>query len=454
MIATQPNKAKFFWWSSKVQWFKFNSDKMMVSMHPLRSLSSARCTSGSTQPNRPSSRASHHCPTAGAPLSSHSTTSIRHSSSAGQIHPNIVGAVQPGLSNPLMLRASSPNFDEPISTGIRRTRNEFNDDQLAPERLKRLKTHTQELCERKSIPEHLLMPFVQSGDPLMMLLDVQANIIQFSLSQQDSQLNCSKDLLYSKDLENLLQHHMAAVLLSLNLTAYVVDTQRHVMDLICEHPDMFKLPPIIFEDAELKTALSKIVTKVLATIRGQFKIKLTASLVKRIGVVELMKTLASGSMETDASHWNRVAFLQTQSLSQRRCLRVFLIGTSDYKDANIKQCYSPFISPSLAGDLHRKVEQELGINISEHQSDIRAPGEIDADTGNNGDTEYVAGNEDNTLRHDSNEGDAEADADADASGILDGNEAAEDGDCEVDQDGDDSGFGLEGHIAKWTTGNF
>lgn len=146
---------------SKVQWFKFNSDKMMVSMHPLRSLSSARRTSGSTQPNRPSSRASHHCPTAGAPLSSRSTTSIRCSSSVGQIHPNVIGAVQPGLSNPLMSRASSPNFDEPISTGIRRTRNEFNDDQLAPERLKRLKTHAQELCERKSIPEHLLMPFVQ-----------------------------------------------------------------------------------------------------------------------------------------------------------------------------------------------------------------------------------------------------------------------------------------------------
>lgn len=131
---------------------------------------------------------------------------------------------------------------------------------------------------------------------------------------------------------------------------------------------------------------------------------------------------------------------------------MFLIGTSDYKDANIKQCYSPFISPSLAGDLHRKVEQELGINISEHQSDIRAPGEIDADTGNNGDTEYIAGNEDDTLRHDSNEADGEADANA--SGILDGNEAAEDGDHGADQDGDDSGFGLEGRIAKWTAGKF
>ncbi|KAG2051817.1 hypothetical protein BDR06DRAFT_1010115 [Suillus hirtellus] len=243
------------------------------------------------------------------------------------------------------------------------------------------------------------------------------------MSKQTSS-NSPSDLLYSKDLENLLQHCMAAVLLSPNLTAYVVDTQHHVMNFICEHPDMFKLPPIIFEDAELKTALSKIVTKVLATTCGQFKIKLTASLVKHTGVVELMKTLASGT------------------------------NPNDYKDANIKQCYSPFISPSLAGDLHRKVEQELGINISEHQSDIHAPGEIDADTGNNGDTEYVAGNKDNTLRHDSNEGDAEADADADASGILDGNEAVEDGDHEVDQDGDDSGFGLEGHIAKWTTGNF
>lgn len=38
---------------------------------------------------------------------------------------------------------------------------------------------------------------------------------------------------------------------------------------------MFKLPLIIFEDAELKTALSKIVTKVLATTRGQFKIKVS-----------------------------------------------------------------------------------------------------------------------------------------------------------------------------------
>lgn len=97
---------------------------------------------------------------------------------------------------------------------------------------------------------------------------------------------------YTDVSQNLLQHHMAAVLLSPNLTAYVVDTQHHVMvikqyftlhciltmiiqDFICEHPDMFKLPLIIFEDAELKTALSKIVTKVLATTRGQFKIKVS-----------------------------------------------------------------------------------------------------------------------------------------------------------------------------------
>ncbi|KAG1836866.1 hypothetical protein DFJ58DRAFT_734664 [Suillus subalutaceus] len=48
---------------------------------------------------------------------------------------------------------------------------------------------------------------------------------------------------------------------------------------------------------------------------------------------------------------------------QQRCLRIFLIGTSNYRTIPLKDIYSPSLLPSLHRDLRVKVGDALGIDV-------------------------------------------------------------------------------------------
>ncbi|KIO08907.1 hypothetical protein M404DRAFT_133426, partial [Pisolithus tinctorius Marx 270] len=199
-----------------------------------------------------------------------------------------------------------------------------------------------------------------TGDLFLMLVDMKASLVKYELSNQTHQLQALQDILSSKDFELGLHNCLLACLLSPNLTAYVTDTQRHIMDFIFEHLDVFKIPAGVFDDVELRGSLGRIVTKLLATIRSQLKSQLTISIAKKTCIINVSKVLAcsSSGMEVDAAHWNRMAFL-------RRCLHLFLIGTSDHKVATLDICFTPRLIPNLKSDMHKKLEQELHINISD-----------------------------------------------------------------------------------------
>ncbi|KIK77827.1 hypothetical protein PAXRUDRAFT_356417 [Paxillus rubicundulus Ve08.2h10] len=62
-----------------------------------------------------------------------------------------------------------------------------------------------------------------------MLVDMKASLVKYELSNQTNQLQALQDTLSSKDFELSLHNRLLACLLSPNLTAYVTDTQRHIM---------------------------------------------------------------------------------------------------------------------------------------------------------------------------------------------------------------------------------
>ncbi|KAG1890445.1 uncharacterized protein F5891DRAFT_1198199 [Suillus fuscotomentosus] len=127
-------------------------------------------------------------------------------------------------------------------------------------------------------------------------------------------------------------------------------------EFIKNHREVFKIPAGLINDVELLAQLSKIVSELLSSIRGNLKTKLVALLVKRMSIMDMAKSLAHSIIEVDAAHWNRYAFL-------RRCLRIFLIGVGDYRAIPLKELYSSSLIPSLHRDLRVKISEGLDCDI-------------------------------------------------------------------------------------------
>ncbi|KAG2117241.1 uncharacterized protein F5147DRAFT_567093 [Suillus discolor] len=111
---------------------------------------------------------------------------------------------------------------------------------------------------------------------------------------------------------------------------------------------------------------------------------------------------------------------------QRRCLRIFLIGTGNYKTIPLKDIYSPSLLPSLHRDLHVKVGDALGIDVGLD--------DFDQDPIAEGDANQVQENG--------------ADSIGSIEGSINRAEAGDDGpDVDVNHDGDEEEDGLEGNVS-------
>ncbi|KIN98712.1 hypothetical protein M404DRAFT_157277, partial [Pisolithus tinctorius Marx 270] len=207
------------------------------------------------------------------------TTSIVDSQT-GSDYSNPPPATQPSLrSTRYSLRhaaSDTSSVDGSVSAGVHRPRDTNSDDgndltSLSPRRIKQLKVHAKKLADDLQIPDKSLLEFIETGDLFLMLVDMKASLVKYELSNQTHQLQALQDTLSSKDFKLGLHNHLLACLLSPNLTAYVTDTQCHIMDFIFEHLDVFKIPAGVFDDVELWGSLGRIVTKLLATIHSQLK---------------------------------------------------------------------------------------------------------------------------------------------------------------------------------------
>ncbi|KAI6017559.1 hypothetical protein BKA83DRAFT_10252 [Pisolithus microcarpus] len=344
----------------------------------------------------------------------------------------------------LWQRATSVGvLDEPISAGVRRERDDDDDlSQLDSHRVKHLKLYAKKIAEVNQILEKGLMEFVNTGDLFYMLVDIKAHLIKSDATKQTNQFQVLQDTLRGKDFEAGLHTRLLACMLSPNLTAYVTDTQQRIMEFIAEHPEVFKVPGGIFDDAELKTLLGKLVTKLLASIRSHVKTQLITSIAKRTCIIDATRNLAhsTSGMELEASHWNRMAFL-------RRCLRIFLIGTGDHRVVSMDVCFTHSLIPMLKPDMRKKIQQELNIDIEQIEQQMQEGDEVDINTYLDDPPAINTEGSTSVLDPCDSTGTDEDDAD----GILDSEDPTDGVD---DLDDDDSGFRLDGKRTRFNGQKF
>ncbi|KAH7881953.1 hypothetical protein F5I97DRAFT_1832837 [Phlebopus sp. FC_14] len=115
-----------------------------------------------------------------------------------------------------------------------------------------LKVHAKKLTSNLQIPDKSLIEFIK---------------------QSDQPASSSTGHLSSKDFEIGLHNHLLTCVLSLNLTAYVMDIQCHIIDFIFEHLDVFKVSTGVFDNVEVQDFLGRIITRLLATIHSQLKMQ-------------------------------------------------------------------------------------------------------------------------------------------------------------------------------------
>ncbi|KAG2062877.1 hypothetical protein BDR04DRAFT_1164525 [Suillus decipiens] len=159
-----------------------------------------------------------------------------------------------------------------------------------------------------------------------------------------------------KNPQSALQSCLTVCLLSPNITVYVTDTHMNIMDFIKNHCEVFKLPAALMQDVELLAQLSKIISELLSSIRGNLKSKLVISIAKHMSIMDTAKSLAHSVIEVEACHWNRYTFLW-------HCLQIFLIGVSDYKAIPLNDLYSSSLIPSLHKDLCIKIAMTLDCEV-------------------------------------------------------------------------------------------
>ncbi|KAG1892324.1 hypothetical protein F4604DRAFT_1565221, partial [Suillus subluteus] len=165
--------------------------------------------------------------------------------------------------------------------------------------------------------------------------------------------------------------------------------------------EIFKVPKFLFEDIELATQFSKLISKALSSIRGNVKNKLMSSISKCSSIIDTARSLAHGCIEVDATHWNRCAFLDL---------------------------YSASLLPSLHRDLRIKVSEGLGIDVGlddTYPDPMGGENRADLDTNHDGD-------------------DNEDEPDENVSSMAEG----------VELDPNDSGFGGNGKCAVFTSSKF
>ncbi|KAG1734733.1 uncharacterized protein EDB91DRAFT_1250852 [Suillus paluster] len=378
----------------------------------------------------------------------------RHSSSNHE-QISVPGTPQVFPPGPLT-RPSSPSessdLDESITLGIRRRRDSSNDIiQLTPRRTKCLKTHAQKLASDRGIPLQKLLAFIENGDLFIMLLELRAGQIEREEGTEANAIQELEKLISLKDFESALKSRLTACMLSPNLTAYVTDTQQHVMEFIQGHTELFKISEGLFDDNELRTQLGKLVTRLLATIRGQIKTALTTSIIKRLSIMDALKPLIHSGMEVDSSHWTRFAFL-------RRCLRIFLIGVHDHEKLSLQDLFSPYLIASLYPDLQQHIEITLKVDLVQLAQELQDGTAHASGSGNQNGTPSAHQGTNDTTHEDASQAKSAVDlgdksvnlfvnagVDTDVDGISDNY---------VDPGCSSSGFGLDGSEPKWNKQKF
>ncbi|KAG1871494.1 hypothetical protein F4604DRAFT_1926227 [Suillus subluteus] len=326
--------------------------------------------------------------------------------------------------------SSNGSLDEPITAGVHCQRVDSSASHgypvtLTPHSTKWLKVYANQVAEEIGVPNTSLHEFIDCGGIYQMHIRIVALVLK---NDGEEKLTNLKELLTSKDFKSALQNHLVVCMLSPNITAYVTDTHPQILKFIKKNQDAFKVPATLFKDVELSSLFAKIISECLSTIRGNMKIKLTASIAKHTCITDVARGLGHGCIEVDAAHWNRLAFL-------RCCLHVYLLSIGNYRTVPLKTLYSPLLISSLPKEVHQKIGPQLGIDIDEIECNMLNSDAEEDDDGANafqdttsenaapGDIDSSSGDEENenlNANVDYDEDDADIEPDVGDSGGLDG----------------------------------
>ncbi|KAG1836046.1 hypothetical protein DFJ58DRAFT_735261 [Suillus subalutaceus] len=171
---------------------------------------------------------------------------------------------------------SDGSLDENITTGVHCRRTDSSPDRGDP-------TVLTPVANDLGVAEEELHEFIDTGGIYYMLIDIKATLLRWNEDTRKIELAQLKELLDSKDFKSRIQSRLTACMLSPNITTYVTDAHTHIMDFVRKHHDVFKIPVAMLEDVELNAQLSKMVSDLLSSIRGNIKAKriLTTAASKR-----------------------------------------------------------------------------------------------------------------------------------------------------------------------------
>ncbi|KAG1735637.1 uncharacterized protein EDB91DRAFT_1250471 [Suillus paluster] len=277
------------------------------------------------------------------------------------------GPVIPGLE---IVPPTSPtsSLDEPISTAVRRCRNSRTSHhgdptKLTPQWTKRFKIYAKKLCEDNEVPTGEVMRFIDSGDMFYMLIDLKITLVKLYEVNKAKRLQELKDALESKDFEkNGLYNRLFACMLLPNITAYVTDTQLHIMDFITSHCDVFKIPPRNARGCRTQSSAGQISHK------ATYRYSVASS--RPLCQAYKCRRCDQGACTQQGLAWKLILHIGTESRYFGVFCEFFSSASATTKVLPSKNYFPLTLFLSLKQDMRGKVECELGVNIERLENDL------------------------------------------------------------------------------------
>ncbi|KAH7905782.1 hypothetical protein BJ138DRAFT_1105706 [Hygrophoropsis aurantiaca] len=184
------------------------------------------------------------------------------------------------------------------TTGTRRPCSE-SDALEAQQEAKRLKKYAGQVCKGLDLDQGALDTF--STLPISkMLISIQATLMAM---RGAAKVSAAREFLDSPKFTRGMKDRLRVVIMSPNLTYYIIELAQRVYEYIKKNPHWFKIPEEVFQDPEMSAEVYQFVVDNLTVQRGVAKQKLLNSLTSKANIGAVARSLASPSHELTTAHW-------------------------------------------------------------------------------------------------------------------------------------------------------
>ncbi|KAI0631691.1 hypothetical protein C8Q77DRAFT_153425 [Trametes polyzona] len=203
---------------------------------------------------------------------------------------------------------------------LRRSREEdpLENGEISTHLTKRLKGYGTSLCSTLGLEHGCLDEFVELPTMAHMLVDMKAHLFYM---QKVNLRNKLLETVATEKFQQGLQSRLAACLLSPNLTAYIHGVVPKIMELISADPVAMRVEPEMVEFPDVLAAISAVLPKLLARVRGQIKEKLLLSL-GTDRVLAVLRAIGGKTAKASRARILNVAELSTALVPRKLPLEV------------------------------------------------------------------------------------------------------------------------------------